>query len=198
VPASAAARSGGLTALRPPGTSPCHCGSAARPGESSGLVAPWAEKARGKGIRGYMPSGWMLRGRVAARWRLLGQDIASASLRRRVRSLGTRALNTRGTCRHGEQRPRPCAGPTHYVGERREEPQDPRPDSPRACRHAQRAIRRTLSAAPIGWGGRWGTRGRGRCGRRGGGPRRGGSWAGRGGGPPRRRDRGRPCRRARR
>jgi len=50
VPASAAARRGGLTGLESPGTSPCHCGSAARAGESGSPVAPRAEKARGKGI----------------------------------------------------------------------------------------------------------------------------------------------------
>jgi len=48
VPASAAARSGGLTGLRGPGTSPCHCRSQARAGESGGPLASWAERARGK------------------------------------------------------------------------------------------------------------------------------------------------------
>jgi len=49
VPASAAARSGGLTGFRTRGTSPCHCGSGARAGESGGPLAPWAEKAGGHG-----------------------------------------------------------------------------------------------------------------------------------------------------
>ena len=50
------------------------CGGIGRPSRPMGGEGP------GQGERGCMPTGWMRKDRVAARWRLRGQDIPSASL----------------------------------------------------------------------------------------------------------------------
>jgi len=114
VPASAAARSGGLTALRSPWTSPCHCRLGMRAGGSGGPFAPWAEQAGGHGsaatwpVDGCVRGGCQRGGDCAGRTLLARVSTSARTLRRETLRPAQDFAWARGPLRGG---PRPTAVP---------------------------------------------------------------------------------------